>query len=326
MRLPAELLDAIQQETDKVDRRKLVQVTAQLTAHYRAAEFSSPAIATEAHRAAYLAVRLPATYAALARVFAEIKSRAPQAGITSMLDLGSGPGTALFAASRQFASLRQATLVEADAEWIALAKRLMAGPRLPGALKVQWSKQDLRSGLSCETHDLVVISYTLGELPQAAAEAVINKAWKCAGKFLVVIEPGTRRGFAAVNAARSALIANAAHAFILAPCPHTCACPMAGAGDWCHFSQRVERTSQHRQLKGGDLGYEDEKFSYIVAAKNPPTSAGARIVRHPGKHSGHVQLALCTPHASIENRTVTRSRKEAYKRARKAQWGDVWDE
>jgi ribosomal protein RSM22 (predicted rRNA methylase) len=322
MRLPAELLDAIQQETDKVDRRKLVQATAQLTAHYKAADFSTSLIATEAHRAAYLAVRLPATYAALRRVFAEINLRAPQAGITSMLDLGSGPGTALFAASEEFPSLQHATLVEADAEWIALGKRLMAGPYLPGALKVQWLKQDLRSGLSCETHDLVVISYTLGELPQAAAEAVLNKSWKCAGKFLVVIEPGTRRGFAAVNATRSAMIANAAHIF--APCPHAGTCPMAAAGDWCHFSQRVERTQQHRQLKGGDLGYEDEKFSYVVVAKFAMPPGASRIVRHPGKHSGHVQLTLCTTQGRIESRTITRSSKEAYKRARKTEWGDLW--
>jgi ribosomal protein RSM22 (predicted rRNA methylase) len=164
----------------------------------------------------------------------------------------------------------------------------------------------------------------LGELPQAAAEAVLNKAWKCAGKFLVAIEPGTRRGFAAVNAARSAMIANTAHIF--APCPHASACPMAAAGDWCHFSQRVERTQQHRQLKGGELGYEDEKFSYVVAAKVATPSAGSRIVRHPGKHSGHVQLALCTTQGRIESRTVTRSSKEAYKRARKAEWGDIWIE
>jgi ribosomal protein RSM22 (predicted rRNA methylase) len=301
-----------------------VQATAQLTAHYKAADFSTSPIATEAHRAAYLAVRLPATYAVLRRVFAEINLRAPQVEITSMLDLGAGPGTALFAATEEFPSLQQAMLVEGDAEWLAIGKRLAAPPQLPDALKVQWSKQDLRSGLSCETHDLVVISYALGELPQAAAEAVLNKAWKCAGKFLVAIEPGTRRGFAAVNAARSAMIANTAHIF--APCPHASACPMAAAGDWCHFSQRVERTQQHRQLKGGELGYEDEKFSYVVAAKVATPSAGSRIVRHPGKHSGHVQLALCTTQGRIESRTVTRSSKEGYKRARKAEWGDIWIE
>ena len=205
-----------------------------------------------------------------------------------------------------------------------MGKRLAEQSDFAVIQQAQWLQQDLRSGLACEKHDLVVISYTLGELPQAAAEAVLNKAWKCAGKFLVVVEPGTRRGFAAINTVRSALIAS--EATILAPCPHHFTCPMAAAGDWCHFSQRVERTSQHRQLKGGALGYEDEKFSYLVAAKNNSPSAGARIVRHPGKHSGHVQLVLCTPEGKIENRTITRSSKDVYKRARKAEWGDVWIE
>ncbi|MGC2744805.1 MAG: small ribosomal subunit Rsm22 family protein [Candidatus Angelobacter sp.] len=324
MRLSAELQDAIQRETGKVDHRKLAQATAQLTERYKAADFSTPAIATDAHRAAYLAVRLPATYAALGRVFAEIKLRAPHDEITSLLDLGAGPGTALFAAAEQFPHLRQATLLESDAGWITVGKRLAEQSESPVIQQAQWLKQDLRSGLACEKHDLVVISYTLGELPQAAVDAVLNKAWKCAGKFLVVVEPGTRRGFAAINAARSAMIDGAAH--ILAPCPHHFTCPMAAVGDWCHFSQRVERTSQHRQLKGGALGYEDEKFSYMVAAKNSSPSAGARIVRHPGKHSGHVQLVLCTAEGKMEDRTVTRSSKEAYKRARKTEWGDTWIE
>src|SRR6267154_1893376 len=275
MRLSAELLDAIQQETDKVDRRKLVQATAQLSEHYKVADFSTPAVTTEAHRAAYLAVRLPATFAAIRRVFAEVKLRAPQSEISSLLDLGAGPGTALLAAGEEFPHLRHATLIEADPNWIALGKRLVEQSELPVVQQAQWLRQDLRSGISCEKHDLVVISYTLGELPQAAADALLNKAWKCAGKFLVIVEPGTRRGFAAINAARSFFISNAAA--IVAPCPHRCTCPMAAAGDWCHFSQREERTSQHRQLKGGELGYEDEKFSYFVAGKSDSPSGGYRI-------------------------------------------------
>jgi ribosomal protein RSM22 (predicted rRNA methylase) len=322
MRLSAELLDAIQRETDKLDRRRLVLATAQLSEHYLAADFSSPAIVTDAHRAAYLAVRFPATYAAVRHVFAEINLRAPGTEIASMLDLGAGPGTALFAAGEEFPCLRQASLIESDPEWIAVGKRLSEQSVSPLVQQAQWIRQDLRSGLSCEKHDLVVISYTLGELPQLAAEAVLRKAWNCANKFLVIIEPGTRRGFAAINAARSVLIANASA--IIAPCPHYLPCPMAAAGDWCHFSQRVERTSLHRQLKGGDLGYEDEKFSYFVAGKSDVLPKGARIVRHPRKHSGHVQLVLCTSAGQIENRTVTRSSKEAYKRVRKAEWGDAW--
>jgi ribosomal protein RSM22 (predicted rRNA methylase) len=101
---------------------------------------------------------------------------------------------------------------------------------------------------------------------------------------------------------------------------------MAAAGDWCHFAQRVERTSRHRQLKGGTLGYEDEKFSYLVASRKPSETVPPRILRHPGKHSGHVQLELCMPDGHAERRTITRSNKQAYRLARKATWGDAWDD
>lgn len=101
---------------------------------------------------------------------------------------------------------------------------------------------------------------------------------------------------------------------------------MAAAGDWCHFSQRLERTSQHRQLKGGALGYEDEKFSYIVASRPSISAANSRIVRHPSIHSGYIQLELCTPAGSLDKLTVTRSHKQLYKQARKASWGDTWQD
>jgi ribosomal protein RSM22 (predicted rRNA methylase) len=322
MRLPAALLEALALETDKVERRRLAQATAQLAKAYKAESFSVPVITTAALRAAYLAVRLPATYAAARRVFAEIGLRAPHCEISSMLDLGAGPATALFAAAEEFPHLQKATLLESDPEWIALGKRLAAQNGAAAVREARWLQHDLRSGFSCEPHDLVVISYAMGELPPAAAEAVLRKAFSCARKFLVVIEPGTRRGFAAVNAARSTLIGAAAA--IIAPCPHHHACPMAAAGDWCHFAQRVERTSQHRQLKGGALGYEDEKFSYMVAGKVEDLPGASRIVRHPGKHSGHVQLVLCTPSGQMESRTVTRSAKDAYKLARRAEWGELW--
>ena len=96
---------------------------------------------------------------------------------------------------------------------------------------------------------------------------------------------------------------------------------MAAANDWCHFPVRVERTSLHRRLKGGVLGYKDEKFSYLIAARRRIAPAPTRIVRHPQKHSGHIRLTLCTPQG-IEQRTVPKSQKELYKAARKADWGE----
>ena len=100
---------------------------------------------------------------------------------------------------------------------------------------------------------------------------------------------------------------------------------MAAAGDWCHFAQRLERTSIHRRIKSGALGHEDEKFSYVVFSREPFAAAAARIVRHPQKRGGHVQLTLCTPEG-LRDRTIGKSRKEAYRRARKAAWGDPWSD
>ena len=299
----------------------MAQAAAQLTERYTAGDFSAPAILNDAQRAAYLAVRFPATYAVDRRVFSELKLRAPEAQITTLLDLGAGPGTALFAAAEIFPRLERATLIEADEQWIKLGKNLA---RLSGLNPdVQWSRGDLRSGFSCDQHDAVVISYVLGELAPAAAEAVVRQAWRCAAKFLVIVEPGTPRGFSMIEAARSTLISSGAE--IVAPCPHKLRCPMAIRNDWCHFSQRLERTAEHRQLKGGELGYEDEKFSYVIAAREAVAFGGARVVRHPGRHSGHIELTLCAQPGQIERKTVTRSRKEAFRAARKAEWGEIWN-
>ena len=95
------------------------------------------------------------------------------------------------------------------------------------------------------------------------------------------------------------------------------------ARDWCHFSQRLGRTALHRRLKSGELGYEDEKFSYVVASKLPVCKAAARIVRHPTVRKGHLELQLCAP-GGLRKETVTRSQGEKYKQARKAKWGEEW--
>jgi ribosomal protein RSM22 (predicted rRNA methylase) len=321
MRLPEQLRVAIEQETAQVDRRTLARAVAELTQSYKSGTLSAPAIRTDAHRAAYLATRLPATYASCYRVLTEIRHLAPQASVGSMLDLGAGPATAMWAAAELFPGLAQATLVESDEAWVTIGKRLAAGS--PHSLwnHVQWKAADLTQAEKYSRHDLAIVSYVLGELTPAMAEDLISRAWSAAGQFLLIIEPGTPRGFSAVLAARTALIAGDAQ--ILAPCPNRLPCPMAAAGDWCHFAQRVERTSLHRQLKAGALSYEDEKFSYLIASRHSASPGSARIVRHPRKNPGHVQLTLCSA-GQIEQRTITRSQKEDYKLARRAEWGDIW--
>jgi ribosomal protein RSM22 (predicted rRNA methylase) len=171
----------------------------------------------------------------------------------------------------------------------------------------------------------------LGELPERARESLLRRAWQSAQQALLIVEPGTKHGFAVVRGAREFLLNTGAN--LAAPCPHHQECPMAagggvsgrrGRGDWCHFAQRVERTSMHRLLKSGVLGHEDEKFCYVAATPGSLRVPVARIVRHPQRHSGHVQLMLCTRQGLLRT-IVTKSQKSIYKEARKAGWGDAWN-
>jgi ribosomal protein RSM22 (predicted rRNA methylase) len=310
MQLPAELRAKLEELTAEVPASELQRAAQEISDAYRERRFASPVMRTAAHRIAYLNARMPATYAANAHVFKEVADRIPSLP-SSILDLGAGPGTATLAAN-SFFSFNESVCMEADSELRKLGERLLP--------QSKWFVRDLESATELEKHDLVVLSYSLGELKDKTQ--VVAKAWNAANIALVIIEPGTPQGFANVLAAREQLIAAGAN--IIAPCPHHGRCGLALRGDWCHFSERLERTSLHRRMKGGELGHEDEKFSYVVACRPPASRAQSRIVRHPMKHSGHIQLTLCLPPENIEQRTITRSQKAVYKAARRAEWGDAW--
>jgi ribosomal protein RSM22 (predicted rRNA methylase) len=321
MQLPEPLRRAIEAETSIVPGGELARASARLSAQYRAREFARAPLDSSAARAAYLAVRLPATFAANALVFSGMREAAPTFRIRSVLDLGAGPGTAAWAACETFPEITRVTLVERDAALLTLGRRLASSAPHAAFRSAAWIAADLERPRALEPHDLVVLSYALGELSPRAAHALVASAWNSSSILLAIVEPGTPRNFARLLDARSWLISHGAH--LVAPCPHQLACPLAGAGDWCHFAARVERTSAHRRAKAAALGHEDEKFSYLVAGKAAVTLPSARIVRHPQTRPGHVQLTLCTS-SGVERPAIGRSQKEIYRAARRASWGDPW--
>lgn len=306
------LHEAIEQEAAKSSLKDLTQAREDLTERYRDRSQSKRFMTSDAHRKAYILSRMPATYGVVKHVLQMIGEHQ----IESMIDLGAGPGTATWAAHDVFSSIKKYTLIEQDADTIALGKRLASGMNFPAT----WQQGDLKALDAFPAHDLVVISYAIGELPMESLSELLTKWWASTNKMLVVIEPGTMHGFSYIRKARQELIDLGA--FPVAPCPHANACPMP-ANDWCHFSERIDRTSMHRKMKGGSLGYEDEKYSYFIASKTPVTLPDARILRHPDKHSGHIRLNLCTPEG-LQNVTVSRRDGDLYKKARKLEWGDAF--
>lgn len=311
MNLPEELTHAIEKELANTKLNALSKFTKDLSDRYRSNEKNASFMSSDGHRLSYLAFRMPATFAAIVRVLSEVRARV-DIELGSFLDVGSGPGTALWAAREVFPAFSKATLLEKDRSMQEIARRLVSYGNF-GAL--EWKREDLLTS-TVEKHDLIIASYALGEMP--GFEKILEKLWNATGKLLVILEPGTPVGFSRIRLMREKLIAFGGH--IVAPCPHQENCPLKES-DWCHFDQRLERSSQHRKIKGGELGYEDEKFSYLVFAKEPVPASGSRVLRHPQKNPGFVNLTLCTIDG-IKSQVVSRKDKELYSIARKVKWGD----
>jgi ribosomal protein RSM22 (predicted rRNA methylase) len=317
MALPTALQDGIDELVRDVDGRELERAARSLSEGYRAGgAAASRAAGTGAEVAAYLATRAPATYAAADDVCRRVAAARPEWQPRSLLDLGAGPGIAAWAAVDTWPGLEELTLVEAE-PGMAAAGRALARRGSDALRRARWFERDATA--PGDEADLVIVSYVLGELAPGTLGNAIDRFWGSATDTLIVVEPGTTAGYERILAVRDHAIR--AGGTVLAPCPHDAACPLP-PGDWCHFSVRLPRTRTHRTAKAAERGFEDEKLAYVVLARNPHARAGARILRRPELHGGHVVLDLCTTQG-LERRTVSKRDGTSYKQARKAGWGDA---
>jgi len=315
--LTAPLPAALEQALRAVVGPSGTAAAADLSRRYRDSERECGPVARSPEDVfAYVATRLPATYAAIRIALGELHTRAAFEP-ASQLDLGAGPGTAVWAAAELWPSLRRATAVEPEAAMARFGRELAA--RSASLPELEWVGGMLPHAVPPGRFDLVTLGYVLGELDDDARAGTIDRAWAAAAYALVVVEPGTPAGYRRVLAARDRLLV--AGGTVVAPCPHDLACPLAGTDDWCHFAVRVARTSAHRLAKQARLGHEDEKFSYAVVARAPARQATARVLRHPQLRGGHVALEVCAPEG-LRTETVSKREGERYRRARKLSWGD----
>ncbi|XP_058104737.1 uncharacterized protein LOC131248473 isoform X2 [Magnolia sinica] len=249
---------------------------------------------------AYVAARMPAVYSACHRVLREVRRRLPEFSPTKVLDFGSGPGTALWALREIWPrSLERANLIEPSKAMQRTGQSLLQDlkdlPLIQSYGSIQALTQNLEKGE--RDHDLVIASYVLGEIPSLSDRITIaRQLWDLTRDILVLVEPGTPHGFSiisqmrshllwmakrkcrkaddAVNASRDMsdtannVVAHKSGAFVVAPCAHDGACPLEKSEKYCHFVQRLERTSSQRaykRSKGEPLrGFEDEKFCFVA--------------------------------------------------------------
>lgn len=322
MELPPALRAAVEKRMEGVPLAELRQASSMLSQRYRA-ETRDGSLHLDAPRAidAYLVARMPATFAAISACMAAAREAVPDFEPRRLLDVGAGPGTALWAAADAWQSLSSARLLEAS------TPARQAGEQLASAVAcvdVTWISGPADATLRKEAPaDLVTLAYVLDELPASAIAPLVDALWERTSGMLLIVEPGTPAGWQRIVAARKQLIELGALA--VAPCPHNAPCPLA-APDWCHFAQRLPRSRLHRLTKDGDVPFEDEKFSYFVASRQHLPSQPARILAPPQQSKPGITLKVCEPEGGTTTRVIRKRDVAAFRAARRLDWGDTLHE
>ncbi|AOS63486.1 ribosomal methyltransferase Rsm22 [Actinoalloteichus hymeniacidonis] len=315
-------MSALDGALTRFSRQALGQSVDRLIQQYRSGRPpSTPILNSDLDVAAYAGYRMPATYAAARSVFDQVAVVAPGFQPRTQIDIGGGTGADVWAAVDVWSSLADITVLEQSSQAISLGRRLVGSAGSAALRQVSWTRGSIDVDSPPPAADLVTLSYVLGELPERRRADIIRWSARSTA-MLVIIEPGTPAGYERVVAARDLLRDLGLR--LVAPCPHEDDCPIPRGKDWCHFATRLPRTSVHRRVKDGALGFEDEKFSYIVASPDNWRRAAGRVLRHPRKPKGQVALQICADDGSLGDVTVSRREGSRYRAARDLRWGHEW--
>jgi ribosomal protein RSM22 (predicted rRNA methylase) len=186
---------------------------------------------------AYTAHRMPGVYGCTLRVFTEIQQRLGDWTPNSMLDFGSGPGTAILSASAVWPALKRTRhsksklisrvlAIEPSSAMLDVAQSHL----LHSYTNVQWRRflmapsnnnassttppsnnKKAKEEDKDEVFDLVVASYSMSEVVGAGSESwetVLKKLWQytAPGGVIVIIEAGTPALFELVRQFRTFLL------------------------------------------------------------------------------------------------------------------------
>jgi ribosomal protein RSM22 (predicted rRNA methylase) len=318
---PSDLQAGLDRAMQGVSRKALAQRAAAISQAYRSGGCSAQAIQSADDALAYALARLPATFAAVTAVLAALRQAVPHFAPRTLLDVGAGPGAASWAAVGCFPGLSGISLLDDNDYLRRLALDLLSLSTVPVLRDAAYQQGTVRQAPSAiEPADAVIASYLIGELPEDALLGVADALWSKTIDILIVIEPGTPAGFRRIRNLRTHLIDRGGH--VICPCPHDLDCPLTG-DDWCHFSQRLNRSRDHRQVKGAALSFEDEKFSYVVLSRHRPVlPVGDRVLTVPRASKAQIATKLCTPEGLVMD-VASRRDRDTYKERRNWRWGDA---
>ncbi|KAJ3364383.1 Methyltransferase-like protein 17, mitochondrial [Allomyces javanicus] len=280
---------------------------------------------------AYLVSRMPHNFVAVDRALRELFKIRPDFIPASALDLGTGPGTAIWALRDTTAgAATHVTAVDVNASMLGVAAEV--GKAAKWHENVVFS--EFMPANPNAAFDLTMTAYLLSEVEDPKMRAnLIKTMWDLTGDTLVVVDRGTPLGFQRIVEVRDWVIKQG-NGTVLAPCPHMNTCPLANdkTRDWCHFAQRMQLPHKTQLVRKTPTNIDDVKFSYLILRKTLSTDSSStapsphpRVLSPPMKRGGHVLLDVCAPTGQAARLVVPKSMgKDIYKDARKVGWGDQW--
>lgn len=321
--LPTALQSAITAALREVPRSQWLNAAQRVSERYRGTRSDSgdkALVSGSVDALGYAAIILPATYAQLYGAMAATAARIPSWQPATMLDLGSGPGTALWAALECWPGLSTLEAWEREPALMSLGQQLAASGPAP-LQATHWRQQDLRTmpERMLPGFDLVVLGHVLNELDSESQIRTIARAWAYTRGVLLIVEPGTSSAFPIVRAARNNLLECGAST--IAPCPHDLPCPLID--DWCHFPQRLQRPAFQKDARAAPSAWEDAKFAYAAMARfTAELPITGRVIRDPVFNKAYAEALLCQEEGVAPLRVLKRDR-EAFRQVKELRWGEV---
>ncbi|KAM3865693.1 ribosome assembly protein METTL17, mitochondrial [Diretmus argenteus] len=285
----------------------------------------------------YIAARLAGGYAAVRRALNEIKKRDPSFAPHSLLDFGSGLGSAVWASHSCWGdTLKEMVCVDSSGPMNTLAERLLKGDneKAEPHIKQVYFRQFLPVSPKVQ-FDVVLAAFSLSELSsKKEQEETVVTLWRKTSSYLVLIENGTREGHQILMEARDILLKkqektvhDARAASVFAPCPHELMCPkMARLPSVpCNFNQfylPLPLPGHHDR--------QTEKFSYLILSRTEPVEVDregldwGRLIAPVLRRSRHVHCQTCCPDGELRRVVVTARKhsRDVYRCARSSDWGD----
>lgn len=273
---------------------------------------------------AYLALRTPATYAQIHSALLSILELVPSWKPKTLLDIGSGPGTGVWAASSLFSGLESATCIEQDKNFISLGKQILSNSKFQ--VPISWRQQDIRYGIEGTSYyDVIIIANVLNELSVSEGEKLIGHALNACKGILLILEPGTPFGGSIVNSAAKKLH----HAGVLLA-PYIKNSFVQNDSYYLHFPQRFIRPEFQKRIRQrarddslASSNWEEAKYSYVAISKFPSeVSLFGRCVGQAKLQKGFLEIPILTKEEIINQKVLKRYKKQ-YTYAKNLKWGEL---